>query len=60
MRGHCSCLTWRSFWGFQSLSKMTMVLAEVRVMPWPPARVDSRNTKESSVSPAQHNSERGG
>lgn len=35
----------RSFWGFQSLSKMTTVSAVARLMPRPPARVDSRKAK---------------
>ena len=39
----------RSFWGFQSESKMMTVSAVARLMPRPPARVDSRNAK--SVDP---------
>ena len=34
-----------SFCGFQSLSKMMTVSAAVRLMPTPPALVDSKNTK---------------
>lgn len=34
--------TWMSLWGFQSESKMTTVSAVARLMPRPPARVDSR------------------
>mmetsp|Transcript_24314 Transcript_24314/g.83111 ORF Transcript_24314/g.83111 Transcript_24314/m.83111 type:complete len:222 (-) Transcript_24314:2263-2928(-) len=34
----------RSAWGFQSLSYMMAVSAAVRVMPMPPARVESKNT----------------
>jgi hypothetical protein len=40
-------LTWRSFWGFQSESKMMQVSAAVRLMPSPPARVHRRNTNLS-------------
>lgn len=39
--------TCRSFWGFQSESKMMQVSAAVRLMPRPPARVQSRKTKRS-------------
>ena len=39
-------------WGFQSESNMTTVSAAVSVMPWPPARVDSRKTKPSDPSAA--------
>lgn len=39
----------RSFWGFQSESKMMTVSAVARLMPKPPARVLSRNAK--SVDP---------
>lgn len=35
----CAC---RSLWGFQSLSKIMTVSAVARLMPKPPARVDSR------------------
>ena len=35
----------RSFCGFQSESKMTTVLAVARLIPSPPARVESRKTK---------------
>ena len=35
-------LTWMSLWGFQSESKMTTVSAVARLIPRPPARVDSR------------------
>mmetsp|Transcript_25148 Transcript_25148/g.86125 ORF Transcript_25148/g.86125 Transcript_25148/m.86125 type:complete len:249 (-) Transcript_25148:1693-2439(-) len=35
----------RSFCGFQSLSKMITVSAVARLMPRPPARVESRNAK---------------
>ncbi len=38
-------MAWRSFWGFQSLSKMTTVSAVARLMPSPPARVDNRKAK---------------
>lgn len=37
--------TCRSFCGFQSESKMMTVSAVARLMPSPPARVDSRNAK---------------
>ncbi len=40
-----SLCTWRSFCGFQSLSKMMTVSAVARLMPRPPARVDSRKQK---------------
>lgn len=39
--------TWRSFWGFQSESKMMQVSAAVRLMPKPPARVHRRKTNLS-------------
>lgn len=43
-----SCnITWRSFWGFQSESKMMQVSAAVRLMPKPPALVHSRKTNLS-------------
>lgn len=40
-------LAWacRSFWGFQSESKMTTVSAEAKLMPKPPALVDRRKQK---------------
>lgn len=38
----CAC---KSFWGFQSESKMTTVSAEARLIPRPPARVESRKQK---------------
>ena len=37
----CAC---RSACGFQSLSKMMHVSADTRLMPRPPARVESRKT----------------
>ena len=40
----------RSFWGFQSLSKITTVSAVARLIPRPPARVDRR--KQKSVLPS--------
>lgn len=40
-------VTWRSFCGFQSESKMMQVSAAVRLMPSPPARVHRRKTKRS-------------
>jgi hypothetical protein len=40
-----SLCTWRSFCGFQSLSNMMTVSAVARLMPRPPARVDSRKQK---------------
>lgn len=42
-----SLLTCRSFWGFQSESKMMQVSAAVRLIPRPPALVHSRKTKRS-------------
>jgi len=39
--------TCKSFWGFQSESKMMQVSAAVRLIPSPPALVHSRNTKRS-------------
>ena len=44
---HRGVYTWRSFWGFQSESKMMQVSAAVKLMPSPPALVHSRNTKRS-------------
>lgn len=38
----CAC---RSFWGFQSESKMTTVSAEAKLIPKPPALVDNRKQK---------------
>lgn len=40
-------LAWacRSFWGFQSESKMTTVSADARLIPRPPARVDNKKQK---------------
>ena len=40
-------LAWacRSFWGFQSESKITTVSAEAKLIPKPPALVDSRKQK---------------
>ena len=40
----------RSFWGFQSLSKMMTVSAEVRLMPMPPALVPIRKMKRCVLS----------
>lgn len=36
---------WRSFWGFQSESNIMTVSAVARLIPKPPARVDSRKQK---------------
>ena len=36
---------WRSFWGFQSESKITTVSAEAKLIPKPPALVDNRKQK---------------
>lgn len=38
----CAC---KSFWGFQSESKMTTVSAEAKLIPRPPALVESRKQK---------------
>ena len=38
-------MAWKSFCGFQSESKMMTVSAVARLMPSPPARVESRKTK---------------
>jgi hypothetical protein len=38
-----------SFWGFQSLSKMMTVSAEVKLIPTPPARVDRSMTKRGDA-----------
>lgn len=40
-------LAWacRSFWGFQSESKMTTVSADAKLIPRPPARVDNKKQK---------------
>ena len=35
----------RSFWGFQSESKITTVSADARLIPRPPARVDNKKQK---------------
>ena len=35
-------LAWRSIWGFQSESNRTTMSAVYRLMPSPPARVESR------------------
>lgn len=40
-------ITWRSFWGFQSESKIIQVSAAVRLIPKPPALVQSRKTNLS-------------
>mmetsp|Transcript_25102 Transcript_25102/g.51570 ORF Transcript_25102/g.51570 Transcript_25102/m.51570 type:complete len:220 (+) Transcript_25102:222-881(+) len=48
MRWH-RAMACTSFCGFQSLSKMMHVSAAHRLMPTPPARVESRNTNASSL-----------
>lgn len=40
----------RSFWGFQSLSKIMTVSAVAKLTPRPPARVDKRKQKSSDPS----------
>ena len=45
--GSASGHTCRSIWGFQSLSNSTTTSAVYRLMPRPPARVDSRKTNFS-------------
>ena len=48
-------MAWRSFWGFQSLSKMMTVSAVARLTPRPPARVDKRKQKSCRQHKKQFN-----